>query len=265
MPRFHYRYHHRPGRFPASSSERARPAAPAPPSSFAPPSSPAPPSSFAAPQSAAPGVPARAAQPQPQRPRPPARRTGLGVVTPQTTDMWRELLAPDGTPPALPFQIEYVRSAVWQQTGLRPSLRGLTIGQAQRILAALRVDPRPLWHSGRDNWAMNILAICGRWLGIAALFMLILGVGRADGVPFVLLILAVMGFSVARRQRRQMFEQRHYRRVRVVRQEPTPEPLPERPDTPDAKPGQEWNGPPPSGGDPYDVDTYLRRLGEEGR
>ncbi|MEA5457053.1 hypothetical protein SPF06_20200 [Sinomonas sp. JGH33] len=253
VARFRYRTSRSSGHFQTSASDGARKAAPAPPSSFA------------APQPAAPAAPARAPQPQPQRPRPPARRTGLGVVTPQTTDTWRELLAPDGTPPALPFQIEYVRAAVWQQTGLRPSLRGLTIGQAQRILAALRVDPRPLWHSGRDNWAMNVLAICGRWLGIAALFMLILGVGRADGVPFVLLIIAAIGFSVARRQRRQIFEERHYRRARSAARSPSRDPLPERAEPPALKPGQEWHGPPPSGGDPYDVDTYLRRLGEEGR
>jgi hypothetical protein len=192
----------------------------------------------------------------PRRERRPARRAGLGVVTPQTTAAWRDLLAPDGTPAALPYQIEYVRAAVQQETGLRPSLRGLTIGQAQKILTALNVDSRPLWHSGRDSWAMNVLAICGKWLAFTMLFIVILGLGRADGVPIVLLILAGFGFSAMRRQRRQSFEDRYYRAVppQSTRYDDGGDPKHSSP--PDA---------PPAPGNPYDIDTYLRRLDDEDR
>lgn len=193
---------------------------------------------------------------RPRRERRPARRAGLGVVTPQTTAAWRDLLAPDGTPAALPYQVDYVRSAVQQETGLRPSLRGLTIGQAQKILTALNVDPRPLWHSGRDSWAMNVLAICGKWLAFTVLFIVILGLGRADGIPIVLLILAGFGFSAMRRQRRQSFEDRYYRAVPTQPTRHDGGAEPQRPSSRDA---------PPAPGNPYDVDTYLRRLDDEDR
>lgn len=193
--------------------------------------------------------------PHPRRDRRQPHRAGLGVVTPQTTAAWRDLLAPDGTPAALPFQIEYVRAAVLQETGLRPSLRGLTIGQAQRILAALNVDSRPLWHSGRDSWVMNVLAICGKWLAFTMLFIVILGLGRADGVPIVLLILAGFGFSAMRRQRRQSFEDRYYRAVRPAGRAHDGGSEPQHSSSPDV---------PRAVSNPYDVETYLKRLDDEG-
>ena len=203
--------------------------------------------------------------PRPRRERRRPRREGLGVVTPQTTALWRDLLAPDGTPAALPYQVEYVRAAVQQETGLRPSLRGLTMGQAQKILAALNVDSRPLWHSGRDSWVMNVLAICGKWLAFSMLFIIILGLGRADGVPIVLLILAGFGLSAMRRQRRQAFEDRHYRAVPPRGSVPTMPPgrrgshdggvEPRRAASPEM---------PPAPDNPYDVETYLKRLDDEG-
>ncbi|WP_422935648.1 hypothetical protein [Sinomonas sp. P47F7] len=254
MARFRYRNHQNSGRFPVSPPDRT------------------PASRAAQARQAPPAVPTGASRHHHAPPRRHTHRTGLGVVTPQTTDAWRELLAPDGSPLALPFQVDFVRRAVWQQTGLRPSLRGLTIGQAVRILRAINVDPKPLWHSGRDNWAMTVLAMSGKWIAFAALFMLILGVGRADGAPFVLLILLGLGLSAARRQRRQLFEERYYRRRdgqprppraalraarRAVRE--AARDAAKRPALP-ASPSA-----PPDGGDPYDVETYLRRLHEEGR
>lgn len=243
MARFHYRNPKSSRHFPASASERTARAVPAPPSSFA-------------------------ARRRPLRQRPQEQPTrfhsdGLGIVSPQTTDRWRELLAPDGTPPALPHQVDYVRAAVLQETGMRPSLRGLTLGQAERILAALNVDPRPLWRGGRDSWAVNVLAICGKWFAVALLFIVILSFGRADGMPLVLLILLGFGLSAARRQRRQAFENRHYRR-----------PRPEMPTGPEASDGGARPGVPSSPqpgmasedkGNPYDVETYLKRLGGDGR
>jgi hypothetical protein len=152
------------------------------------------------------------------------------------------------------------------------------MGQAERILAALNVDPRPLWRSGRDSWAMNVLAICGKWLAIALLFMVILSLGRADGMPLVVLILLGFGLSAARRQRRQTFENRHYRRSRPERSTileahdgGSKRSVPSQPGA-----GQPGAGKPGAGqpsarlagedqGNPYDVETYLRRLGRDGR
>ncbi|WP_138444609.1 hypothetical protein [Sinomonas susongensis] len=193
----------------------------------------------------------------------PSRRNPLDAPSPEATERWRELLAPDGTPPALPYQIDYVRSAVRQETGVRPSLRGLTVGQAERILAAINVDPRPLWRSGRDSWVMNVLAIFGKWLAVALLFIVILSLGRADGMPVVVLILMGFGLSAVRRQRRQAFENRRYRHARL-----------ERPAVPEAYDGGTGGpvagSPEPGGGaedpgSPYDVETYLKRLGRDGR
>jgi hypothetical protein len=103
---------------------------------------------------------------------------------------------------------------------------------------------------------MNVLALCGKWLAFTMLFIVILGLGRADGVPIVLLILAGFGFSAMRRQRRQSFEDRYYRAVppQPKRYDGGAEPNP--PSSPDAPPAQ---------GNPYDVDTYLRRLDDEDR
>ncbi len=278
MARFRYRNHQSSGRFPVSSPDQPHAEAPAPPSSAAAPHH-APREPIPGPHLPARQAPAPHAAPGPQTLRPRAsaprrrtHRTGLGVVSQQTTDAWRDLLAPDGSPLALPFQVDFVRSAVWQQTGLRPSLRGLTIGQAVRILRAINVDPKPLWHSGRNSWAMTVLAMSGKWIAFAVLFMLILGLGRADGAPFVLLILLGLGLSAARRQRRQFFEERYYRRrdgeprpSRAMEREArragraAAQGAAKRPALP-ASPSA-----PPTGGDPYDVENYLRRLHDEGR
>ncbi|KHL03834.1 hypothetical protein [Sinomonas humi] len=258
MARFHYRNPKSSRRFPAIPSERTAPPATAPPRAPAAAPAPAPASAPAS----APSFVARAVRRRPQQPSR-ARRNGLGLVSPQTTDRWRELLAPDGTPPALPYQIEYVRAAVRQETGVRPSLRGLTVGQAERILAALNIDPRPLWRGGRDSWALNVLAICGKWLAFALLFIVIFSLGRADGAPLVLLILMGFGLSAARRQRRQSYENRHYRRARQER--------PTTFDADDGGPRRSIPEQPHAGfanedkGSPYDVETYLKRLGQDGR
>lgn len=258
MARFHYRNPKSSRRFPAGTSERTIAAAPASPPSA---------SARRRPQQRRSGAP-WAQQPTSRQPVQQEQPThvhdaGLGVVSPQATDRWRELLAPDGTPPALPYQIDYVRAAVRQETGTRPSLRGLTVGQAERILAALNVDPRPLWRRGRDSWAMNVLAISGKWLAIALLFIVILSLGRADGMPVVLLILMGFGLSAARRQRRQTFENRQYRRPRpempATQEEYDGGALPEFPGSPAPGPRDEDKG------NPYDVDTYLKRLGRDER
>lgn len=191
----------------------------------------------------------RQAEPRTRATRP--RREGLGVVSQQTTSAWRALLAPDGTPPAQPLQIAYVRRAVWQQTGQTPSLRRLTIGQAERILRAVGADPRPLWRAGRSAPPVNLAAFGARWLVLVLVCLAFLDIGRVAGVPFVLVVVGSSWLAFLRRQRRQGFEDRHYRPAA------RPDASPPRP-APPADPSQ----PPP--GSPYNVDTYLRRLSEDG-
>jgi hypothetical protein len=178
-------------------------------------------------------------------------------VSRQTTAVWQELLAPDGTPPALPLQVAYVRRAVWQQTGQSPSLRGLTTGQAERILAAVGADTEPLWHAGRDTRPANVAAGWARWLLPVVVCLVILDLGRIAGIPFVLVILGWAGTAFLRRQRRQAFEDRHYRR---------PGPAAARAGGAKAGGGTSQRDAPqaPPPGSPYNVDTYLRRLSEDG-
>lgn len=196
---------------------------------------------------------------QPPTPPPRPRREGLGVVSRHTTDAWRALLAPDGTPPALPLQVAYVRRAVWRETGMTPSLRGLTIGQAERVLAAVGADPAPLWRAGRSARAINLATFTTKWLVIVLLCLEFLTVGRIAGVPFVLVVMATATVALARRQRRQAFEDRHYRRGSLPRPGSA-----EGPTAPAAPPATPPDGTArPAQGSPYDVETYLRRLSED--
>ncbi|WP_139346835.1 hypothetical protein [Sinomonas mesophila] len=193
-------------------------------------------------------------QPQPPTGRGQMRKEGLGVVSRNTTAAWRGLLAPDGTPPARPLQIAYVRRAVWRETGTMPSLKGLTIGQAERVLGAVGADARPLWRAGRSAGAANLAAVVTKWLIVVLLCMELLALGRIAGVPFVLVVMGVATLAFTRRQRRQAFEDRHYR----------------GPGAPGTTSETQDGQPPPDGpvkpprGSPYDVATYLRRLNEDG-
>ena len=72
-----------------------------------------------------------------------------------TNEQWTQLLRADGTARALPFQRSYVRGTVGLVTGTRPTLKGLTVGQAERILEALGDEPEALHRSGRDNRGWN--------------------------------------------------------------------------------------------------------------
>ena len=205
------------------------------------------------------GRPASAPPPPPTGRPARMRKEGLGVVSRDTTSAWRALLAPDGTPPALPLQVAYVRRAVWRETGMTPSLRGLTIGQAERVLGAVGADPAPLWRVGRNAAAANCAAAATKWLVIVLLCLEFLAVGRIAGIPFILVAVGIATVAFTRRQRQQAFEDRHYR---------TPGPS-RRAD----RPGAEGHGaaasapegpatPPPAS--PYDLDEYLRRLNDEG-
>lgn len=184
------------------------------------------------------------------------RREGLGVVSPESTDVWRRLLEPDGTPPALPLQVAYVRRAVWQATGMNPSLRGLTIGQAERVLGAVGADPSPLWRAGRDLRAFSTAALAARVTLLVLLCLGFLDLGRIAGVPFVLIVLATAGAGFARRQRRQAYEERHYRRHGASETAPPAGPG-------GVQAGTKGEPPAPPRGNPYDVETYLRRLRED--
>ena len=194
---------------------------------------------------------------QPAAREPGPRKEGLGVVSRHTTTAWRGLLAPDGTPPAQPLQVAYVRRAVWRETGMRPSLKGLTIGQADRLLSAVGADPAPLWRAGGNRASDNLAASATKWLVIVLLCLEFLAIGRIAGVPFILVGMAVAMVAFGRRQRRQAFEDRHYRGGAAP-----PRPRGRLAPTPrhGTQESDERAKPPAS---PYDVDEYLRRLNED--
>ncbi|OOP65301.1 hypothetical protein BMF89_00170 [Arthrobacter sp. SRS-W-1-2016] len=88
---------------------------------------------------------------------------------------WREMLAPDGTAPALRNQRQYVRNIVLYAMGTKPSLKHLTIGQADKILRAYQVDPAGLWANRRGEPGKNRLTLFTTWsFGILAFLVLCL-------------------------------------------------------------------------------------------
>jgi hypothetical protein len=76
---------------------------------------------------------------------------------------WREMLAPDGTAPALRNQRQYVRNMVFYAMGIRPSLKHLTIGQAERILRAYQLEPAGVWANRRGEPGKNRLTLFTTW------------------------------------------------------------------------------------------------------
>ncbi|KHL00228.1 DUF4236 domain-containing protein [Sinomonas humi] len=71
-------------------------------------------------------------------------------------ETWRSILRPDGTPQARALQRNYVRAAVNRAAKrYRPSLKHLTVGHAEQILALLGCESAPLHQGGRGSAAMN--------------------------------------------------------------------------------------------------------------
>lgn len=125
------------------------------------------------------------------------------------------LLAPDGSPKALPMQRNLVRSTMHKATGIRPSLKPLSIGGAEKILMAFDMDPKALWLNGRGSVARNWAAGISKWLVLVAAIILCMtpvvgwiigaavvilaiiaavraGVGAAGGVILLGMLLAVL-------------------------------------------------------------------------
>jgi hypothetical protein len=108
-----------------------------------------------------------------------------------------------------------------------------------------RQEPQAVleWAALKRVRPLPLAALVLRWLLIAVLCLAVLDVARAAGVPIVLIVL-VWAWSAAVRGRRRA----SYRG-------------PERPRP--AAPPTAASGPPR--GNPYDLETYLRRLREDGR
>lgn len=88
---------------------------------------------------------------------------------------WREMMAPDGTAPALRNQRQHVRNSVLYAMGTRPSLKRLTIGQAEQILRAYQFEPAGLWANRRGEPGKNALTLFAAWFfGILAFLVLCL-------------------------------------------------------------------------------------------
>ncbi|RAN79365.1 hypothetical protein B5P43_15775 [Bacillus sp. SRB_336] len=139
------------------------------------------------------------------RPGRPAAASRATAAEPISDQEWQELLAPDGESLAMTFQREYVRIKVASKTGVRPSLKHLTIGQAVQILARIGEASEPLWTSGRGSGFINKGAVISRWilLVLVALFVCFI---PAIGPFFGLAIVALVVAAKVRRARRQRFE-----------------------------------------------------------
>ncbi len=119
---------------------------------------------------------------------------------------WRFLLSSDGTSRALTGQRDYVRTRVLRSTGVRPSLKLLTIGQAKRILQVVGADAAPLWVPRRKSVAYNRVAVLGRWALLCIL--LISAFLTPVGVIFGTGIIIGVILAKVRRLRRQLYEDR---------------------------------------------------------
>ena len=110
--------------------------------------------------------------------RPAVNPYGAAAPTPAPAPPpWVELLAPDGTPRATPWQRGYVRGKIGQHfPGNRaPRMDFITVGQAHRVAQFFGVDPAPLTQSGRGSMALFVATLV--LLNIAMLPLIFVGVG----------------------------------------------------------------------------------------
>jgi len=146
-----------------------------------------------------------AAAPGPHRTSRPAAE-GTAPAHPATTlapDQWAFALQPDETPAALPFQRAYVRGALGRDTGSRPPLHGLTLGQAQRLLQVLGRDATPLFRSGRDSVAWNRASLITLWVVAVLATVLSLAIPVIGPVIFVTVVACALYYAV------RWFKRRH--------------------------------------------------------
>lgn len=117
-----------------------------------------------------------------------------------------------------------------------------------------RDEPQPVleWAALRRVRPLPLAALVLRWLLVAVLCLAVLDVARAGGVPIVLIVL-VWTWSAAVRGRRRDGHRTGGR---------------DHPEGPAGGPPAPARLPAPEGpprGSPYDLETYLRRLGEDHR
>lgn len=109
------------------------------------------------------------------------------------------------------------------------------------------------WPRPRRAAAAASLAV--RWLAVAILCLAVLDVARVAGVPIVLIVLIWTGSVVARGRRRRLLGRLWYRGP-DTRDGPAPSST--------IPPTVAQTEPPkPDRGNPYDLETYLRRHAEE--
>jgi len=117
---------------------------------------------------------------------------------------WRALLTSDGTVPALTYQRDFVRIAVRRATGIKPSLRHLTIGQAERLLTAVNADLAPLHKSGRNSPSITKIATVSKW--VAVVVVVLAAFAAPGGFVIGLGFIAAMIIIHVRRRARQEWE-----------------------------------------------------------
>jgi hypothetical protein len=132
-----------------------------------------------------------------------ARHAHAKQIVPEAR--WREMLAPDGTAPALRNQRQHVRNMVLYAIGTKPSLKHLTIGQADKILRAYQIDPAGLWANRRGEPGKNRLTLCTTWsFGILAFLILCLipVLGWIGAAVWIVVFIV----KAVNRSKRQMYE-----------------------------------------------------------
>ncbi|AMM31734.1 hypothetical protein SA2016_1051 [Sinomonas atrocyanea] len=142
------------------------------------------------------------------------------------------------------------------------------IGQNRSALVAprptpARDEPQPVleWAALRRVRPLPLAALVLRWLLVAALCLAVLDVARAGGVPIVLIVLVWTWSAAVRGRRRDGRRTGDRARPEVPAARHPSHAAPARPPSPARPPAPE--GPPR--GSPYDLETYLRRLGEDHR
>lgn len=110
--------------------------------------------------------------------RPAVNPYGAAAPTPApASPPWFELLAPDGTPRATPWQRGYVRGKIGKHfpENRAPRMDFITVGQAHRVAQFFGVDPAPLTQSGRGSMALFVVALV--LLNLAMVPLVFVGVG----------------------------------------------------------------------------------------
>jgi hypothetical protein len=134
---------------------------------------------------------------KPRTPAAPAPRPAAPLLSDAE---WQQLVAPDDTPRALTLQRNYVETMLGKAAGTRVRLRGLTVGQAERILTRIGGDSAQLYTNGRGARGFNAFYLLVLWLLLAVVAGICLTV-PVLGPVITAGIVVWVGYQLVRRRR----------------------------------------------------------------